>query len=105
MGKYLKLFKNHTQYEQYITGETAALPNVSHCIQEAEVHYNPFSYANEYLTFVAKENGTFTFTPRSNNVISYSIDDGSTWTEGNSVEVNSGDKVMWKGTMTPITSS
>ena len=41
MGKYLKLFKNHTQYEQYITGGTAVLPNVSHCIQEAEEHYNP----------------------------------------------------------------
>ena len=40
MGKYLKLFENHTQYEEYITGETAVLPNVSHCINEAEVHYN-----------------------------------------------------------------
>ena len=101
--KYIKLFKKHSDYEQYISGDTVALPNVSHCIQEAEVHYNPYvrNYANEYLTFVAKENGTFTFTPQNNNVISYSTDDGSTWTVGNSVEVSSGDKVMWKGTMTP----
>lgn len=57
-------------------------------------------YANEYLTFVAKESGTFTFTPADSNIISYSIDNGSTWTEGNSVEVNSGNKVLWKGLMT-----
>ena len=74
------------------------------------MHYNPYvhNYANDYLTFVAKENGTFRFTPitsRNDNIISYSTDDGSTWIEGNSVEVNSGDKVMWKGTMTPASLS
>lgn len=77
------------------------MPNVSLCEQENEVHYNPWTYADAYLTFVAKENGTFTFTPRNSNVISYSTDGGETWTQGNSVSVNSGDKVMWKGTMTP----
>ena len=58
-------------------------------------------YSKQYLTFIAKENGTFTFTPSNNNVISYSTDDGNTWTVGNEVQVNSGDKVMWKGEMTP----
>ena len=53
------------------------------------------------LTFVAKESGTFTFTPRNSNVISYSTDNGTTWAQGNSVSINNGDKVMWKGTMTP----
>ena len=57
-------------------------------------------YSEDYLTFVARENGTFTFTPKNNNVISYSTDNGKTWTEGNNVEVSNGDKVMWKGTMT-----
>ena len=59
------------------------------------------SYSGQYLTFVAQENGTFTFTPQNSNVISYSIDNGGTWTQGNSVNVSSGDTVMWKGTMTP----
>lgn len=49
MGKYFKLFETHTQYEQYITGETAILPNVSHCINEAEVHYNPLIVADPRL--------------------------------------------------------
>ena len=99
--KYLKKFENHSQYESYMKGGGVALPNVSLCEQENEVHYNPWTWANAYLTFVAKESGTFTFTPQNSNVISYSTDGGETWTDGNSVAVNSGDKVMWKGTMTP----
>jgi hypothetical protein len=62
------------------------------------------SYEDQYLTFVAEESGTFTFTPQSDNVINYSTNNGKTWTQGNSVAVNSGDKVMWKGTMTPASS-
>lgn len=61
-------------------------------------------YSQDYLTFVATEAGTFAFTPKNSNVISYSTDSGSTWTEGNSVSVSVGDKVLWKGTMTPSTS-
>ena len=40
MSKYIKLFKNHTQYETYASGEMI-LPNVSHCIDVNDVHYNP----------------------------------------------------------------
>ena len=81
------------------------MPNVSLCKQENEIHYNPYiDYSSEYLTFVAKESGTFTFTPKNSNVISYSTDNGTTWTEGNSITVNNGDKVLWKGTMTPSAS-
>ena len=101
--KYLKLFKTHSEYEE-AKASGLTLSNVSHCIQEAEVHYNHWTWAEEYLTFVAKESGTFTFTPQNSNVISYSTDGGETWTEGNSVEVNNGDEVMWKGTMTPVSS-
>ena len=100
--KYLKKFENHSQYEAYLE-EGMILPNVSHCITENHVHYNPIphDYSQDYLTFVAKEDGTFTFISQNNNVISYSTDNGTTWTEGNSIEVSNGDKVMWKGTMTP----
>ena len=101
MGKYLKKFENHSQYESYIATDFVK-PNVSICVQEGDVHYNPFSYTDEYLTFVAKGSGTFTFMPQSSNVISYSTDNGTTWTQGNSVSINSGDKILWKGTMTPL---
>ena len=100
MNDHLKQFTNHSAYSA--VESQLIKPNVSYCVQENEVHYNPFSYANEYLTFAALESGTFTFTPQNSNVISYSIDNGETWTEGNSVQVSNGDKVMWKGIMTPI---
>ena len=104
MGDYLKLFQTHSEYAAFIQTSDFIKPNVSHCVQENEVHYNPWTWAEEYLTFVAKESGTFTFTPQNSNVISYSSDNGETWTEGNSVSVNSGDKILWKGTMTPASS-
>ena len=102
--KYLKKFENHTEYETYINGGGVALPNVSLCEQENEVHYNPYvhDYSEDYLTFVAKESGTFQL---SINAVNYSLDDGETWTElaagTASPTVTTGSKIMWKGTMTP----
>ena len=83
--------KHHPPLETLIQGRKLSSDN------KKDSH----DYSEDYLTFVAKENGTFTFTPKNSNVISYSTDCGKTWTEGNSVEVSNGDKVMWKGTMTP----
>ena len=77
-------------------------PNVSHCIQENEVHYNPFSWNDEYLTFVALEDGTFQL---STNAVSYSIDNGKTWSvlaaDTATPTVTAGNKIMWKGELTP----
>ena len=42
MSLFLKLFENHTQYENYINGSDAILPNVSLCVNENDVHYNPY---------------------------------------------------------------
>jgi len=39
MGKYLKKFENHSAYEAAESG--LILPNVSLCVQEHDVHYNP----------------------------------------------------------------
>ena len=76
---YLKLFNSHSDYEEY-EASGMILPNVSHCIQEVEVHYNPYvepphDYSQDYLTFVALESGTFNF---SGNSINYSLDNGFT---------------------------
>lgn len=69
----------------------------------------PYSFTQDtgngsYLTFVALEDGTFTFTgSTSANTISYSLDGGTTWStpERNvtTPTVSSGNKVMWKGEM------
>lgn len=41
MGKYLKQFSTHAEYDAYINGSGAILPNVSICTTEGDVHYNP----------------------------------------------------------------
>ncbi len=38
---YLKLFQDHSDYQGFVSGDTMEKPNVSHCIEENEVHYNP----------------------------------------------------------------
>ena len=61
MGLYLKLFENHTQYETYTASTEFITPNVSHCIQEVHVHYNP--YVPPETRVVAKYNVTSTSSP------------------------------------------
>ena len=41
MKKYLRLFQNHNDYSDFKGTTDFILPNVSHCVQENEVHYNP----------------------------------------------------------------
>jgi len=112
MADYLKLFETHSQYEAYMGGDVT-LPNVSHCISENEVHYNPFvhDYSQDYFTIVAKESGTITFTYTSGGTtsaftsMSYKKNDGEWVTtqydpsNGNTINVSvkNGDKVQWKG--------
>ena len=42
MSVYLKEFSTHSEYDAYINGSGAILPNVSICTTEEDVHYNPF---------------------------------------------------------------
>ena len=60
-----------------------------------------------YITFEALEDGTFSFTKNgTGDDIQYSKDNGATWTalaSGETVSVVSGNKVMWKSTITPGT--
>ena len=54
-----------------------------------------------YLAFQAIESGTFSFT----NAIDYSLDGGATWTtlnaNTNSPNISAGEKIVWRGTLTP----
>lgn len=43
MTIYLKKFENHTQYETYTASTEFITPNVSLCVNENEVHYNPYT--------------------------------------------------------------
>ena len=61
----------------------------------------PHDYSQDYLTFRAREDGTFSF---SKTGASYSLDSGTTWTSiaanANTPTVQSGDTIMWRGNMT-----
>ena len=117
MGVYIKLFETHADYAAYINGSGKVLPNVSYCEDNNEVHYNPWTYAEAYFTTVAREDGTISFNIWKSmgtdmiTSISYSTDNGETWTttanQDNKeehltidVNVNTGDKVLWKGIAT-----
>lgn len=65
----------------------------------------PTGYSNQYLTFVAVDSGTFSFSGTSystinNSSILYSTDNGSTWNTLNrnvqSPTISAGNKIMWK---------
>lgn len=61
MSIYLKQFSTHSEYEQYINGSDAILPNVSICTTEEHVHYNP--YVEPETRLVTKYNVTSTSSP------------------------------------------
>ena len=116
MNEYLKVFENNTQYETFTGTTEFVLPNVSYCIQEKEVHYNPYDkpqhdYSQDYFTIVSTaDNNTIGW--RASDVsnlktISVSTDDGQTWTNKTSstagttlVILNKGDKLLIKGSNT-----
>ena len=89
------------------------MPNVSLCEDApTTVHYNPYvpqhDYSQDYLTFVALSQGTITINydeaDGSPTTISYSTDDGTTWTQITTTTepytittLNVGDKLLLKG--------
>lgn len=98
--KYLKLFKTDRPIEQ---GFYISYTEDKDIVRVIEKQHD---YSTDYLTFVAKSSGIFRFSGASTaQTISYSTDNGETWSESSQiVEINvkDGDKVLWKGTMTPI---
>ena len=51
--KNIKLFTNHSTYEQYINSDWKILPNVSYCLDARDVHYNDNAGAVIRATFFA----------------------------------------------------
>lgn len=44
--KYIQLFNNHSNYTEFIETDEFIKPNVSHCIEQNEIHYNPIDPFN-----------------------------------------------------------
>ena len=111
MSVYLKEFSTHSEYEAYINGSGAILPNVSICEDTKDVHYNPYvphDYSQDYFTMVVTTGGDIKWSgSTAANTLSYSKDNGDNWsavTSADTISVSEGDKVLWKGTPTPQTS-
>ena len=110
MIKKLKLFQTDSEYTAF-TGTTAFVkPNVSHCVQENHVHYNPIGWEDKYFTIESlKDNNTIYLRATNTSVtktISASTDNGTTWTEYTSstgdsgttlATLNTGEKILVKG--------
>ena len=80
-------------------------PNVSHCVQENEVHYNPKTMADKYLTVRILEDGElgFEFNRYSSEQIplDYSFNGGITWdgtltNDNNTILVTNGQEISFK---------
>ena len=102
---YIKFFE--TEQERQACTDTYKY--LAYTEDSTKVNIHLYDYSQDYLTFVAKSSGTFNFSGYSSgstaNTIQYSTDNGETWSEASTsatINVNSGDKVMWKGSdMTP----
>lgn len=51
---FLKLFSNHTEYEAY-KNSGMIMPNISHCVQESELHFNDAIDPYKVITYTATE--------------------------------------------------
>ena len=107
MTKLLNHINTYQSEADYKNDKSKNFPNVSYIVENDNVLFvkEKTDYSTQYLTFEAIEDGTFTFTGTNSNSLSYSLDDGETWTalaSGTaSPTVTAGNKIMWKGTCTP----
>ena len=106
MSDYFKLFDTHDDYEDFVEDDNMVTPNVALCAEENDVHYNDKDWEEEYLTFEIIQDGTIVWKTNSQNftrAISYTLDDGETWTSitsttsGVSINVKKGQYIGFRG--------
>lgn len=67
--EYLKLFENHSQYADFIETEDFVRPNVSHCIEENDVHYNKLpAYVTLEITVPDDDTLVWFFSSHNSNI-------------------------------------
>ena len=109
-------------FEGIASGATLTVPKGTKSAYQSTAGWNRFNkitettsgiddLATQYFTFVAKENGTFSFNGTSsdnvdNSVIYYSLDSGASWTalarNVQSPTIQAGKRIMFKGTLIPL---
>lgn len=108
--KNIRKFETTAEMESAVLTESYVLYN-----EETEIIYtspnagssdNEVDYSKEYLTFVALEDGIFSFTKKgTGDDIQYSLDNGGTWvTLASGVRtptITAGSEILWKSTIVP----
>lgn len=113
MKEYIKKFSNHNEYTAFTQTEDFVKPNVSLCVNENELHYNPYvhDYSKDYLTIKSLEDNNeikfYATTSDIRKTVSISTDNGETWTEyvpptttsgvDPTAILNTGEKLLIKG--------
>lgn len=117
MEKHLYYYPNHATFKS--STDQKNIHNVVYCDNEAHVHYDYHDYSQDYFTTKALEDGTISFnilkdiTTSMITSISYSTNNGETWTTTNNtdnkkenliitVNVSANNEVLWKGITTQI---
>ena len=115
MANYISNFETTAELEVFSATTEFKMPHVSFIDETSDVYYfNSHDHPQDYLTTVALEDGTISFNIWKNmgtdmiTSISYSTDNGESWTTTNNVNnkvehltidvnVSEGNKVLWKG--------
>ena len=109
-GKHIVTAGTKTYNIEYKVNITSNNKSYNGTIEDENNVQIPYSFTqgtgiSDYLTFLALEDGTFSFSGKSGNTsIEYSLDNGSSWstlTSGSSTPtVHQGEKILWKGELT-----
>ena len=107
--RYINKYTTSGDVQTALENETLVKPYLAYITSEDKIDYNsqslaPTGYTAQYLTIEIISGGTITWTNKNSvsKVISYSLDNGTTWTEWDSVDstginVSNGDIIFLKG--------
>ena len=98
--KHLKKFNQHSGYDDFTETVDFILPNVSHCIVENDVHYNPEDVTKLIITYtIANDQNIELYSARDVSAIDYfsdiEIDDISV--SPSDIDENDGEYLLTKG--------
>ena len=99
--EYLRLFENHSGYTEFKNSINFIKPNVSHCIEQNEMHYSPkIPYITININAEATENFTIATTHNISEYVDIALDDVSIiddlFTNGNALgfEITNGEHAL-----------
>ena len=103
------LTSHQTQAAYDAVKDSLPKPQVALVKENMSVNYQPYhDYSKDYFTMVVTVGGDIKWIGSTTaNTLSYSKNNGTTWTTANSattISVAARDKILWKGTPTPQTS-